>query len=134
MGGMGMMGGGGGNWGGRYSDFTVDKSGGELGEFTGDIKSFNDKKGYGFIVSDEVKAQGHQSDIFLHGQMIKGYKQGQTVKFTCVINKDGKPVAIDLKSGLNAHRRDALQQPGGNFTPKKTFEVDRSGGELGEYT
>merc|ERR1719215_1234618 len=102
-GGMGMMGGmgGGGNWGGRYKDFTVDKSGGELGEFTGDIKSFNDKKGYGFIVSEEVKAQGHDTDVFVHGQMIKQFKPGMTVKFTCVLNKDGKPVAIDIKSGIS---------------------------------
>merc|ERR1712190_520452 len=101
MGGKG--GGGGGGWGAgpsseyKYKKFKVDKSGGELGEFTGVIKSFADKTGYGFIDSDEVKATGHDADIFLHGDMKKNFQKGNTVKFTCVINKDGKPVAIDLK-------------------------------------
>jgi cold shock CspA family protein len=96
-------GGGGGGWGkgskGKGSwgnNFKVDKSGGELGEFTGTIKSFNDKTNYGFIESEEAS----QGDIFLHGDMKKGFRQGHTVKFTCVLNKDGKAVAIDLKSGL----------------------------------
>merc|ERR1712217_825342 len=98
---------GGGNWGG-YSQaqdeawkakWQVDRSGGELGEMTGTIKSYGDRKGYGFITSDDAIAQGH-GDVFLHGAETKGYKPGQSVKFTCVLTKEGKPVAIDLKSGL----------------------------------
>merc|ERR1711948_166576 len=105
MGMAGKGGGGGGGCGGKgsgpssekFKTFKVDKSGGELGEFTGVIKSFAEKTGYGFIDSDEVKATGHDADIFLHGDMKKNFQKGNTVKFTCVINKDGKPVAIDLK-------------------------------------
>merc|ERR1712039_1132826 len=99
MGGMGK----GGGWGGgsqwEYTNYKVDKSGGELGQFKGTIKSFSDKTGYGFIESEDVKAAGH-GDVFLHGAMKKGYRTGNIVKFTCVLNKDGKPAAIDLKSGL----------------------------------
>merc|ERR1719442_141119 len=102
MKGMGK-GGFGGGWNGgnqwEWKNFEVDKSGGELGQFKGTIKSFSDKNGYGFIESDDVKAAGH-GDVFLHGDMKKGYQQGQTVKFDCILNKDGKPVAINLRSGL----------------------------------
>merc|ERR1711957_445268 len=99
------MGGKGGGWGGgggdgwKHKKFDVDKSGGELGEFKGKIKG-KFMRGYGFIESDEVKAAGHDCDVFLHGDQKKNYQEGNTVKFTCVLNKDGKPVAIDLKSGL----------------------------------
>jgi len=102
---MQMLGGGGGggaSWGkggGKWnnkSNFKVDKSGGELGEFTGTIKSFGFQKHYGFIECEEAG----QGDIFLHGDQKKGYQPGQTVKFECVLNKDGKANAINLKSGL----------------------------------
>merc|ERR1719253_539006 len=90
-GGKGSWGKGGGSWGGN---FKVDKSGGELGEFTGTIKRFFEKHNYGFIECAEIG----QGDVFLHGDMKKGYQEGMKVKFTCVLNKEGKPVAVDLKS------------------------------------
>jgi len=97
-----LLGVGGGNaWGkgdGKASwqnKFKVDKSGGELGEFEGTIKSFNTRTNYGFIACPEM-----DEDVFLHGDMKKGFREGQTVKFTAVLNKDGKAVGIDLKSGL----------------------------------
>eukprot|EP00928_Gymnodinium_smaydae_P051358 TRINITY_DN348_c0_g1_i1.p1 TRINITY_DN348_c0_g1~~TRINITY_DN348_c0_g1_i1.p1 ORF type:complete len:215 (-),score=74.96 TRINITY_DN348_c0_g1_i1:129-773(-) len=94
-----MQGAGGGGWGGYQRTFKVDKSGGELGEFIGTIKSFGLRRNYGFIECPDVAAKGF-GDIFLHGNEKKGYREGQTVKFTCVVNKEGKAVAIDLKSGL----------------------------------
>merc|ERR1719162_2307279 len=84
LGGGGSWGKGGGSW--TSGNFKVDKSGGELGEFTGTIKSFNDRTSYGFIECEEAG----QGDIFLHGDQKKGYRQGHSVKFTCVLNKDGK--------------------------------------------
>eukprot|EP00928_Gymnodinium_smaydae_P001329 TRINITY_DN10498_c0_g1_i2.p2 TRINITY_DN10498_c0_g1~~TRINITY_DN10498_c0_g1_i2.p2 ORF type:complete len:197 (-),score=61.29 TRINITY_DN10498_c0_g1_i2:139-729(-) len=90
--------GGGGSW-GYEKKFRVDKSGGELGEFIGTIKSFGFSKNYGFIECPDIAAKGF-GDIFLHGDHKKGYKPGQTVKFSCVVNKEGKAVALDLKSGL----------------------------------
>merc|ERR1712050_81345 len=86
-----------GSW--QQKKFKIDKSGGELGEQLGTIKSFSAKTNYGFIECPEVTAAGY-GDVFLHGDMIKGYQQGQTVKFDCILNKDGKPVAINLRSGL----------------------------------
>jgi len=80
--------------------FKIDKSGGELGEVTGKIKSYNENRFFGFIISEEVQEQGFTDDIFVHGEMMKNYKPGQTVRFTCVINKAQKPVAINLRSGL----------------------------------
>ena len=70
-----------------------------LGEFKGKIKSFVPKKFYGFIECEELKAE-YGCDVFLHGDHLKGYKEGQTVKFTCILTKGGKPNAINLKSGL----------------------------------
>jgi len=130
-GGGGGFGGGGGSWGGKggwqQNKFKIDKSGGELGEFTGTIKSFNWKTNYGFIECEELAEYG---DVFLHGDMKKGYQQGQTVKFDGVVNKEGKPVAINLKSGLKdtgARSSSASGSgPGG-------FKIDKSGGELGEF-
>merc|ERR1719263_2654250 len=86
-----MMGGGGGGW-----SYKWDSSGGVLGEFTGTIKS--DGKAYSFIECPEAG----KGDIFLHWEERKGYKTGQTVKFRLVLNKDGKPNAIQLKSGLKS--------------------------------
>jgi len=131
-------GGGGGSWGkgskgkGAWgSNFKVDKSGGELGEFVGTIKSFNDKTNYGFIECEEAG----QGDIFLHGDMKKGYRQGHTVKFTCVLNKQGKAVAIDLQSGLKDTPPGAIKVSSqGSGAWGSTFKVDKSGGELGEFT
>jgi cold shock CspA family protein len=93
---------GGGGWGtGRdwsnSGTFKVDKSHGELGEFKGTIKSFGFAKNYGFITCPQLAKYG---DVFLHGDMKKDFKEGQTVKFTAVLNKEDKPVAINLKSGL----------------------------------
>merc|ERR1719498_1993235 len=91
---MAMMGGGGGGWSRdrKYHSFKVDKSGGELGEFTGTLKSGG--RTYGFIECPEA---GY-GDIFLHWEERRAYKQGQTVKFTLVLTKEGKAQAIKLKS------------------------------------
>merc|ERR1719161_1844406 len=90
---MKMMGMGGGSWGDKKWTFKVDKSGGDLGEFTGTIKSCAWK--YGFIECEEAG----KGDIFVHWEEMKKYKKGQTVKFTLVLTKEGKAQAIKLKSG-----------------------------------
>jgi len=93
--------------GGKQNTFEIDRSGGELGEVTGTIKSFDVNQNYGFITCTEVTAAGF-GDVFLHGDMKKGFKEGQTVKFDCVLNKDGKPVAINLRSG---HGKEKFRWP-----------------------
>lgn len=137
---MQVMGGkGGGGWGkggGSWNNnkntgkFKVDKSGGVVGEFTGTIKSFGWKQNYGFIECEEAG----QGDIFLHGDMKKGYQQGQIVKFTCVLNKDGKAVAIDLKSGLSGGSggKSKISSTSSSSGSGK-FQVDQSGGVVGEF-
>eukprot|EP00929_Paragymnodinium_shiwhaense_P120684 TRINITY_DN926_c0_g1_i1.p1 TRINITY_DN926_c0_g1~~TRINITY_DN926_c0_g1_i1.p1 ORF type:complete len:151 (-),score=47.89 TRINITY_DN926_c0_g1_i1:238-690(-) len=101
-----MMGGGGGKGGGKYEQewkmqgkYKLDESGGVLGEYTGTLKSFSYKNGYGFIDSPEIKAMGYQ-DVFMHGDMKKGYKPGQQVKFTAFLTGGGQVQCKDLKSGL----------------------------------
>merc|ERR1712032_1342068 len=84
--------GGGGGWGGKQ--FKVDNSGGELGEFTGTIKSFGFNKNYGFIECDEL---AEHDGVFLHGDERRGYQLGDKVKFSACLNKDGKPEAYNLK-------------------------------------
>merc|ERR1711974_1257 len=84
---------------GKSGKFEVDESGGVLGEFEGTIRSFNDWKCYGFIESEQLKATGVK-DVFLHGDMKKGYKVGHQVKFTAFLNGKGQCQAKDLKSGL----------------------------------
>merc|ERR1719473_2208983 len=90
------MGKGGGGFGQQKWAYKWDKSGGDLGEFTGTIKSGG--KAYSFIECPEAG----KGDIFLHWEERKGYKTGQTVKFRLVLTKEGKPNAIQLKSGLKS--------------------------------
>mmetsp|Transcript_78369 Transcript_78369/g.254615 ORF Transcript_78369/g.254615 Transcript_78369/m.254615 type:complete len:99 (-) Transcript_78369:104-400(-) len=96
-----MSGGGGwgGGWGGGTSNYKIDESGGVLGEFMGEIKSFNEMTGYGFISCAGLTTTGYK-DIFLHGDQKKGYQVGHKVKFTAFLTKEGKPQAKDLKSGI----------------------------------
>uniref|UniRef100_A0A7S2NVZ2 RRM domain-containing protein n=1 Tax=Zooxanthella nutricula TaxID=1333877 RepID=A0A7S2NVZ2_9DINO len=79
--------------------FVVDDSGGVLGEFVGTIRSYHDGKCYGFIECADLEPHGYK-DVFLHGDMKKGYRVGHKVKFTAFLTKEGKCQAKELKSGL----------------------------------
>mmetsp|Transcript_9212 Transcript_9212/g.23880 ORF Transcript_9212/g.23880 Transcript_9212/m.23880 type:complete len:205 (-) Transcript_9212:80-694(-) len=91
--------GGGKGWAGGKSNYKMDESGGVLGEFLGELKSFNEMTGYGFISCADLAAQGHK-DAFLHQDQKRGYQVGHKVKFTAFLTKDGKVQAKDLKSGI----------------------------------
>merc|ERR1712146_875575 len=67
----------------------------DVGEYVGTIKSYNQEKGFGFIVSPGVKAQGYESDVFLPPDTIGGFSVGSTVSFTAYL-RDGKLRAKDL--------------------------------------
>merc|ERR1719453_998661 len=83
---MSMMGGGKGKGKGKeYGSFKIDESGGVLGEFTGTIKSFSFRSGYGFIESADVQAMGHQ-DVWMHADMKGSLEVGAAVKFTAFQN------------------------------------------------
>merc|ERR1719498_2233495 len=97
-----MMGGGGGwgngkgkgkkggydNWEGRgpgdWGKYNIDTSGGELGDYTGTIKSFSNKNGYGFIDCADLKAMGYQ-DVWMHGDIKQYLEIGQNVTFTAFL-------------------------------------------------
>merc|ERR1719183_370333 len=125
--------GGGDSWQQKQNTFNVDKSGGELGELSGVIKSFSMKTNYGFIDCPEITAAGY-GDVFLHGDMKKGYQQGMVVKFDCVLNKDGKPVAINLKSGIKDGDTSLMENAWQYKHKVGSFQLDNSGGELGEFS
>lgn len=66
--------------------------------FSGTVKSFNAKNGFGFIQCDAAHQQ-HGCDVFLHGdQMGKDFAEvGTAVSFAILLNKEGKPQAFDVK-------------------------------------
>jgi len=62
----------------------------------GVVKWFDPKKGFGFILSNEV-----EGDVFVHWTKInmEGFKkveQGEPVEFTLVRSADGKPQAENV--------------------------------------
>merc|ERR1719181_2751824 len=96
-GGKGGKGKGGKEWGedydsrgpGDWGKYVIDESGGVLGEYTGTIKSFSGKNGYGFIDCADLKAMGYQ-DVFMHGDMKKDLAKGTTVSFTAFLTGKGQ--------------------------------------------
>jgi len=62
----------------------------------GFIKSFNQKNGYGFIESPEVREIFNQ-DAFLHKRQMGMFMVGQQVSFAVMLNEDNKPQAFDLQ-------------------------------------
>merc|ERR1719506_272133 len=75
----------------------------ELGNFVGTIKSFNMEKGFGFIDSPDLKAQGYEMDAFLHKDMLGGFNVGDMVSFAAYL-KDSKLRARELSDasgGMN---------------------------------
>lgn len=67
-----------------------------LGTLEGQIKSFNDKSGYGFINCPEVVELGYK-DVFLHYNQLGEFRVGDTVKFTAFINKKQNVQAMELE-------------------------------------
>merc|ERR1719482_104312 len=105
-GGMGGKGKGKGKGGGKWEDwegrgpgdwgkYVIDESAGVLGEYTGTIKSFSGKNGYGFIDCADLKAMGYQ-DVFMHGDMKKDLPKGTTVSFTAFLTGKGQLQAKDV--------------------------------------
>lgn len=68
----------------------------ELGIFTGKVKSFNMKTGYGFIECPSLKSQGYQ-DVFLHTSQLQQFVVGNSVRFTAYLSSKGHPQAKDLQ-------------------------------------
>merc|ERR1712194_298759 len=86
--------------GGGGGNFTWDPSQ-VIGTFIGTIKSFNPKSGFGFIVSADLKAAGHDKDVFLMHQQMEDFEVGAQVQFTAFLNNKGSPQAKDLVDPLS---------------------------------
>merc|ERR1719506_2680943 len=80
---------------GDWGKYNLDESGGVLGEYTGTIKSFSGKNGYGFIDCADLKAMGYQ-DVFLHGDQKMSFDKGASVTFTAFVTGKGQVQAKDL--------------------------------------
>jgi len=79
----------------------------ELGTFIGVIKSFNEKNGYGFIMSQDCQAAtGRPEDVFVHHAQAGGCTVGGQVQFTAFLNTKGKLQGKDcVPLALQARRR-----------------------------
>lgn len=66
------------------------------GKHFGTIKSFNQQKGFGFIECAATYAQYHR-DVFLHKAQIGDMQVGAAVQFSCEVNKNGMPQAVNVQ-------------------------------------
>jgi len=85
-----------------------------LGKFMGSIKSFNPKSGYGFIECPDLKAQGHQKDVFLNHQQLGEFEVGASIQFTAFLNNKGCPQAKDLEDPWGAPKDSSGGAAGGD--------------------
>jgi len=88
----------------------------------GIIKSFNTKKGYGFIESQGVRAV-FAADAFIHKrQMVAGFAVGQQVTFCIMLNEESKPQAFDLQAvGASTPAPGPGPMPGGPMPMQVPF-------------
>lgn len=63
--------------------------------YSGTVKSFNAKAGYGFVECPEIK-QAFGNDVFVHWAQMGSITQGSQVSFAVFVNKDAKPQAFDM--------------------------------------
>eukprot|EP00933_Yihiella_yeosuensis_P019604 TRINITY_DN15850_c0_g1_i6.p1 TRINITY_DN15850_c0_g1~~TRINITY_DN15850_c0_g1_i6.p1 ORF type:complete len:287 (-),score=71.30 TRINITY_DN15850_c0_g1_i6:368-1228(-) len=68
-----------------------------IGQYTGTIKNFSDKNGFGFIHCPELtQMQGDSKDVFLHGSQCQGLPVGSVVRFTAYMSASGQLRARDV--------------------------------------
>jgi len=61
-----------------------------LGQFSGSIKSFDEKNGFGFIECTPLRRQGYDRDVFLHQSQRGGLAVGTEVTFIAYLNTSGQ--------------------------------------------
>ena len=96
--------------------------------YTGRIKSFSAKNGYGFIDCPEVKA-AFGSDVFLHGNKMT-FEVGSEVNFAALLNKDKKLRAFDLIAGRPEHNGSASAAGQGEPVRNQALQAGSAAGRL----
>ena len=71
------------------------------GRYFGQIRNFNQEKGFGFIESEQVVPQFGGSDVFLHYTEALNFRVGDYVTFEVNIGEGGKPQAKALQLSNN---------------------------------
>jgi len=66
--------------------------------FRGEVKSYNNEKGFGFLASPEAKAI-FGCDCFIHSKEISSFRIGDSVSFCVTVRKD-RPQAYDLEQDI----------------------------------
>lgn len=66
--------------------------------FSGEVKSYNNEKGFGFLASPEAKAI-FGCDCFVHSKEIGSFRIGDSVSFCVTVRKD-RPQAYDLEQDI----------------------------------
>jgi len=61
-----------------------------LGQFSGLIRSFNEKNGFGFIECTPLRMHGYDKDVFLHQSQRGGLAAGTEVTFIAYLNTRGQ--------------------------------------------
>jgi len=69
---------------------------GEGARKNGHISAFYPEKNFGFVKCDETFPL-YGKDLWVHGEQISTFSVGDSVSFTLVLNKEGKPQAVDLQ-------------------------------------
>ena len=64
--------------------------------YEGTIVRYLVEKGYGFIRCQELREKFPERDIFLHQKQLGNFKEGDSVSFGILMNRDGKPIATEL--------------------------------------
>ncbi|CAD7947191.1 unnamed protein product [Amoebophrya sp. A120] len=66
------------------------------GKLFGQIRTFNQEKGFGFVQSDDAGRMYNSSDVFLHYTQALNFRVGDFVYFDFVLSEQGKPQARGL--------------------------------------
>lgn len=94
-----------------------------LPRFFGQIRNFNQEKGFGFIESEQVVPQFGGSDVFLHYTEALNFRVGDYVTFEVQIGEGGKPQAKALQLSNNM----VMGGGGGMGMMSELFTVGLSG-------
>ncbi|CAD7967570.1 unnamed protein product [Amoebophrya sp. A25] len=90
----------------------------------GQIRTFNQEKGYGFVQSEHAANKFGQADVFLHYTQAINFRVGDFVYFDCVMTEQGKPQARGLIKAADVDQQQQQQayQPA-PATPQVSYQA-----------